>query len=104
MNMIKSVLILFVFTHIRVAYYAIDLDVILQSMNTDIMQRSIMGNILPDAMVCYLESYGAEKFAEIFLGEFDTPEAIWSAEMRKVVFKIACTLLLVVENRLIFLI
>ena len=25
---------------------------------------------------------GSEKFAEIFLGEFDTPEAIWSNEMR----------------------
>ena len=29
-------------------------------------------------------STGAEKFAEIFLGEFDTPEAIWSNEMRLV--------------------
>ena len=25
---------------------------------------------------------GADKFSEIFLGEFDTPEAIWSNEMR----------------------
>ena len=25
---------------------------------------------------------GHEKFAEIFLGEFDTPEAIWNSEMR----------------------
>lgn len=33
-------------------------------------------------MVCYLENYSPEKFAEIFLGEFDTPEAIWNAEMR----------------------
>lgn len=38
------------------------------------MQQSILGQILPEAMVCYLENYGAEKFAEIFLGEFDTPE------------------------------
>lgn len=48
----------------------------------DIFQRSILGHILPEAMVCYLENYDAEKFAEIFLGEFDTPEAIWSSEMR----------------------
>ncbi|KAB7502591.1 DnaJ-like protein subfamily C member 13 [Armadillidium nasatum] len=40
----------------------------------DIMQQSILGQILPEAMVCYLENYGPEKFAEIFLGEFDTPE------------------------------
>lgn len=42
----------------------------------------MLGNILPEAMVCYLENYSPEKFAEIFLGEFDTPEAIWNAEMR----------------------
>ena len=27
-------------------------------------------------------SLGPDKFAEIFLGEFDTPEAIWNSEMR----------------------
>ena len=46
------------------------------------MVRSVLGHILPEAMVCYLENYESEKFAQIFLGEFDTPEAIWSAEMR----------------------
>ena len=46
------------------------------------MQRSVIGHILPEAMVCYLENYEPEKFAQIFLGEFDTPEAIWSNEMR----------------------
>lgn len=50
------------------------------------MQRSVMGHILPEAMVCYLENYEPEKFAEIFLGEFDTPEAIWSAEMRYCIY------------------
>lgn len=54
----------------------------LQSATTDIMQKSILGQLLPDAMVYYLENHGAEKFAQIFLGEFDTPEAIWNAEMR----------------------
>lgn len=50
---------------------------------SDIMQRSILGQLLPDAMVCYLENHGAEKFAQIFLGEYDTPEAIWNSEMRR---------------------
>ncbi|KAG0721186.1 DnaJ subfamily C member 13 [Chionoecetes opilio] len=54
-----------------------------ESVGGDIMQQSILGQILPEAMVCYLENYGAEKFAEIFLGEFDTPEVIWSNEMRR---------------------
>ncbi|XP_060154593.1 dnaJ homolog subfamily C member 13 isoform X4 [Globicephala melas] len=53
----------------------------------DIFQRSILGHILPEAMVCYLENYEAEKFAEIFLGEFDTPEAIWSSEMRRLMIE-----------------
>ena len=52
-----------------------------QNKSSDIMQKSVIGHILPEAMVCYLENYEPEKFAEIFLGEFDTPEAIWSSEM-----------------------
>ncbi|XP_078519994.1 dnaJ homolog subfamily C member 13 isoform X1 [Lissotriton helveticus] len=53
----------------------------------DIFQRSILGHILPEAMVCYLENYEADKFSEIFLGEFDTPEAIWSNEMRRLMIE-----------------
>ena len=29
----------------------------------------------------------ADKFSEIFLGEFDTPEAIWSSEMRRMMIE-----------------
>ncbi|XP_046608377.1 dnaJ homolog subfamily C member 13 isoform X1 [Neodiprion virginianus] len=54
---------------------------------SDIMQRSILGQLLPDAMVSYLENHGAEKFAQIFLGDFDTPEAIWNAEMRRMLIE-----------------
>ena len=38
--------------------------------------------MLPEAMVAYLENHGPDKFAKIFLGEYDTPEAIWNTEMR----------------------
>ncbi|XP_050682465.1 dnaJ homolog subfamily C member 13-like [Leptidea sinapis] len=55
----------------------------LDQSTSDLMQRSILGQLLPDAMVCYLENHGAEKFAQIFLGEWDTPEAIWNSEMRR---------------------
>ncbi|XP_043463949.1 dnaJ homolog subfamily C member 13 [Leptopilina heterotoma] len=54
---------------------------------SDIMQKSILGQLLPDAMVSYLENHGAEKFAKIFLGDFDTPEAIWNAEMRRMLIE-----------------
>lgn len=53
----------------------------------ELMQRSILGPLLPDAMVYYLENHGAEKFAQIFLGEFDTPEAIWNADMRRLLIE-----------------
>ncbi|XP_055697619.1 dnaJ homolog subfamily C member 13 isoform X2 [Phlebotomus papatasi] len=52
-----------------------------------IMHRSILGQLLPEAMVCFLENHSAEKFAEIFLGEFDTPEAIWNSEMRRLLIE-----------------
>ncbi|GAA57811.1 DnaJ homolog subfamily C member 13, partial [Clonorchis sinensis] len=51
--------------------------------STDLTSRSVLGNMLPDAMIAYLENHPAEKFAEIFLGNFDSPEAIWNAEMRR---------------------
>ena len=52
--------------------------------------RSVLGHMLPEAMVCYLENYEPEKFAEIFLGEFDTPEAIWNREMRLTFRVVTC--------------
>lgn len=58
-----------------------------ENQTSTIMQRSILGQLLPEAMVCYLENHGAEKFAQIFLGEFDTPEAIWSNEMRRMMIE-----------------
>lgn len=42
----------------------------------------MLGNILFEVMVCYLENYLLEKFVEIFFGEFDTLEVIWNVEMR----------------------
>ena len=58
-----------------------------ENKRSDIMNRSVLGHILPEAMVCYLENYSADKFAEIFLGEFDTPEAIWNREMRRMMIE-----------------
>ncbi|KAI5642950.1 dnaJ domain-containing protein [Phthorimaea operculella] len=63
-------------THMKQAFRA-------DQSSSDIMQRSILGQLLPEAMVCYLENHGADKFAQIFLGEWDTPEAIWNSEMRR---------------------
>lgn len=58
-----------------------------ETKGSDIIQNSILGNILPEAMVHFLENHSAEKFAETFLGEFDTPEAIWNTEMRRMMIE-----------------
>ncbi len=49
---------------------------------SEVKRHSLLTQILPEAMVAYLDNHGPEKFAQIFLGEFDTPEAIWTNEMR----------------------
>lgn len=68
-------------THMKQAFRSEDVS------TSDIMQRSVLGQLLPEAMVSYLENHGAEKFAQIFLGEFDTPEAIWNSEMRRLMME-----------------
>jgi hypothetical protein len=45
--------------------------------------RSILGNLLPDGLLFILINYGPERFTEIFVGNADTPEVIWTFEMRK---------------------
>uniref|UniRef100_A0A3B4F307 DnaJ heat shock protein family (Hsp40) member C13 n=1 Tax=Pundamilia nyererei TaxID=303518 RepID=A0A3B4F307_9CICH len=69
------------YTHLKQAFKSEE------SKGQDIVQRSVLGPVLPEAMVCYLENYEAERFSEIFLGEFDTPEAIWSSEMRRMMIE-----------------
>lgn len=46
-------------------------------------RQSILATLLPEAATFYLEQYGAEKYAEVFLGEFDNPEIIWNTAMRR---------------------
>uniref|UniRef100_A0A0K0D2Y8 J domain-containing protein n=1 Tax=Angiostrongylus cantonensis TaxID=6313 RepID=A0A0K0D2Y8_ANGCA len=43
--------------------------------------QSILAPMLPAAAIFYLDEYGPEKYAEVFLGEFDNPEIIWSTQM-----------------------
>lgn len=45
--------------------------------------RSILGHMLPEGLLFLLTNYGIERFAEVFVGNADTPEAIWTFEMRK---------------------
>jgi DnaJ family protein C protein 13 len=37
--------------------------------SSEIVQRSILGHIYPEAMICYLENHGYERFSQIYLGK-----------------------------------
>lgn len=72
-------------THMRQAFRNEEVDT--EQVQSEIMHRSILGPLLPEAMICFLENHSAEKFAETFLGEFDTPEVIWNSEMRRLLIE-----------------
>ena len=38
--------------------------------------------MLPPAVISILVNYGPERFANIFTGDFDTPEVIWNSKLR----------------------
>ncbi|VDN50229.1 unnamed protein product [Dracunculus medinensis] len=49
---------------------------------SEFVSHSVLSPLLPEAAILYLEEYGAEKYAQMFLAEFDNPEIIWNADMR----------------------
>ena len=46
-------------------------------------ERSILGIMLPAGVLFMLVNYGVDRFNEVFVGNYDTPEVIWDLEMRK---------------------
>lgn len=46
-------------------------------------ERSILGALLPEGVLYILLNYGVQRFNEVFVGNFDTPEVIWNLDMRK---------------------
>ena len=46
-------------------------------------ERSALGSILPAALLNILEKYGPERFSEVYCGDYNTPEVIWNAFLRK---------------------
>lgn len=45
--------------------------------------RSILGTMLPSGLLYILMNYGVDRFAEVFVGNSDTPEVIWNLKMRQ---------------------
>eukprot|EP00736_Rhodelphis_marinus_P007754 Rmarinus@m.16594 len=56
----------------------------------ELVRKSILSGLLPDAMVCFLQNHKPDKFCEIYLGNFDTPEAIWNNDMRLHMIQAIC--------------
>ncbi len=50
--------------------------------DSSLSETSILASLLPECMLCIMENYGPERFAEVFLGNFNTPEVIWKYSMR----------------------
>lgn len=48
-----------------------------------VKELSILGNLLPEGLLFMLVNYGPERFTEVFVGDFDTPEVIWNFKMRQ---------------------
>lgn len=71
---------LFYVTHLKQSFHDSAASV---ARDLPVDQRSILGNLLPAALVCFLHNYGPEKFSIVFTGEYDTPEVIWNADLRK---------------------
>eukprot|EP01036_Dinobryon_divergens_P036271 gene36271-47203_t len=67
-------------THLRQSFHD---SVASVARELPIGERSVLGRILPPAVINILEKYGPEKFTNIFTGEADTPEVIWNAVLRK---------------------
>eukprot|EP00551_Chaetoceros_affinis_P011437 CAMPEP_0203680424 /NCGR_PEP_ID=MMETSP0090-20130426/39233_1 /ASSEMBLY_ACC=CAM_ASM_001088 /TAXON_ID=426623 /ORGANISM="Chaetoceros affinis, Strain CCMP159" /LENGTH=1702 /DNA_ID=CAMNT_0050548483 /DNA_START=284 /DNA_END=5392 /DNA_ORIENTATION=+ len=49
--------------------------------------QTILQKMLPEGLLNVLANHGAEKFVDVFLGRYDTPEVIWSVEMRENLIK-----------------
>jgi DnaJ homolog subfamily C member 13 len=45
--------------------------------------RSVLGGLLPEGVLYTLGNYGASRFNDVFVGNYDTPEVIWNLDMRK---------------------
>eukprot|EP00727_Mastigamoeba_balamuthi_P010951 m51a1_g6479 hypothetical protein (2880) ;mRNA; r:107787-117893 len=53
-----------------------------EAVQGEMPRRSILGALLPSAMLYHMERHALEEFAQVLLGNYDTPESIWNSDMR----------------------
>lgn len=79
-NNFTSLAKLFEATHMQQSFHDQQASV---AASLPLSQRSVLGALLPTALISILVNYGHARFASIFTGEFDTPEVIWNASLRR---------------------
>ena len=50
-----------------------------------VAQKSILGALLPSALVNVLHRHGAFTFSNVFTGSYDNPEIIWNPDLRRII-------------------
>jgi len=65
-------------THKKQAFHTADTA----DKRTRLAERSYLGMMLPECMLHILDHYGPEVFAKAFVSENNTPEVVWTHEMR----------------------
>ena len=69
-NNFQTLAKLFDVTHLKQSFHDAASSV---AMDQPLWMKSVLGPMLPPAMIAMLVNYGAERFASIFTGDFDTP-------------------------------
>jgi DnaJ family protein C protein 13 len=69
-NNFLSLAHLFDVTHLRQSFHDAAASV---AMEQPVWMKSVLGSMLPPALISLLVNYGAERFSSVFTGEYDTP-------------------------------
>jgi hypothetical protein len=79
-NNFNAISWLFHVTHLKQSFHDSAASI---ARDLSLNKKSILGALFPQAMISILNNYGPEKFAAVHTGDYDTPEVIWNAELRK---------------------
>ena len=79
-NNFNAIAKLFAISHLKQSFHTSS-PLLFKDLPLD--QQSILGNILPEALLNALVNYSPDIFAAIFTGHIDSPEFIWNTESRK---------------------
>jgi hypothetical protein len=68
-------------THLAQAHWGTDIASVTGQL--PLRQRSVLGDMLPESLLSILEEKGAQTFSETFTSDSDSPDIIWTHDMRQ---------------------